>query len=39
MSALDLFDATPWRLEPQSSAIGMTVRLARSQFADQEGAP
>jgi hypothetical protein len=29
MSALDLFDATPWRLEPQSSAIGMTVRLAR----------
>jgi hypothetical protein len=29
MSALDLFDATPLRPEPQSPAIGMVVRLDR----------
>jgi hypothetical protein len=29
MSALDLFDATPFRPEPQSPAIGMIVRLDR----------
>ena len=29
MSALDPFDATPLRPEPQSAAIGMVVRLDR----------
>jgi hypothetical protein len=30
MSALDLFDATPLRPEPQPPAIGMIVRLDRN---------
>jgi len=29
MTALDLFEATPWRPDSQSSVIGMTVKLDR----------